>query len=330
MITIHVLEEKKVPPNKKLSTFREHCILQFNFSIRNIVSAYGKNEMEDLDVFPMVKTLIGEERHLTKFAIDLIAEKFPSLASFVSERFGFGPVPFEEEFVPRCKEPFNKELHDLPISGEVVVKDKTHIVNFAVHLKRSNYFAMDFQILLKPSEEGRFVTAVSFCLRSKVYIVMPTLFPETIEPVAKALKENPKMVFVYEWPNRKQTCLETFKWCPEQVVDVLDVARENGVTPSVDAMTERTVGGSFCRRASKFPSTVIPSAPALNHRAIRVTLFYEFAVKEKKLRDSSGRSKVTRYDREAEEVRHRLDRSHKGNAGHSRDRHRDGDRGRRN
>ena len=299
--------------------------------IRNILQAYAKNEMEDQDAFPLVKMLIGDEKQLTKFAVGIIKEKFPSLASFISERFRLGPIDFKEEFVPSCAEPYNGRLHDLPISGEVVIKDSTHVINFVTHLNRSRYFAMDFQVIVLPGEEKETTTIVSFCFRSKVFFAMPVLFPEMLEPVVNALKADPKLAIVYQWQRRKKTCLEVLRWAPEQTVDALDVAKEIGITVSIDGITERTVGGAFCRRASKIPATVIPSAPALQHRAIRVTLFYEFVARERKLREMNEKKKNTRYDKEGEELEHRLSRKYaRDNDGHSRDRRRDDGRSRKN
>ena len=277
--------------------------------LREILKGYGKSQIEDQDVFAMVRTLIDGETQWTEFALRLIQNEFPSLASFVSERFGFGSVRYEDEFIPTCNQPFNKGLHNLPMSGEVVIKDTTQIMNFAVHLNRSRFIAVDFQIVKEPEEEDKgVVSIVSFCTRSKVFFLMPLAFPETVQPIVAALKSDPKMVFVYQWHARKDACLGTLDWVPEQVVDVQQLAREIGIGDTLDAITEKTVGGNFCRRASQFPHTVMPSAPALHHRAIRVTLFYEFAVQEKKLREAGETRKMTRYDREGEGVESRLDR----------------------
>ena len=178
----------------------------------------------------MVRSLIDGETQWIEFALRLIKIEFPSLALFVSERFGFGPVHFEEEFLPTCNQPFNKQLHNLPMSGEVVIKDQTQILNFAVHLNRSRFYAVDFQVI-KQLEEGdkMAVSIVSFCTRSKVFYLMPYVFPETIQPIVAALKADPKMVFVYQWHARKDACLETLDWVPEQVVNVQQLAREIGI-----------------------------------------------------------------------------------------------------
>ena len=153
---------------------------------------------------------------------------------------------------------------------------------------------------------------------------MPVLFPDMIPPVVEALKANPKLTIGFQWARRTKTCLGVFGWTPEQTIDVLDVAKEIGIDPSIDAMTERTVGGKYCRRASKIPATIIPSAPTLSHRAIRVRLFYEFAVREKDLKKTGVERKNTRYNKEGEDYDHRLKVKYaRGNDGHSCDRHRD-------
>ena len=53
-------------------------------------------------------------------------------------------------------------------------------------------------------------------------------------------------------------------------------------------MTESVTGGHFCRRASNFGDSVVPSAAARKHQAIRAALVYEFVVKARKLREADG------------------------------------------
>ena len=61
--------------------------------------------------------------------------------------------------------------------------------------------------------------------------------------------------------------------------DAEEVATEMGVSFSLDSLMDKTVGGKFCWGAANFRDTVVPSEAALHHRAIRVSLIYEFVVK---------------------------------------------------
>ena len=69
------------------------------------------------------------------------------------------------------------------------------------------------------------------------------------------------------------------------VVDACDVAREKGLRSTYDAMTEEVVGGKYCRRASNFGDSAVPSAAALEHRATRVTLIRDFVAKLRRMRE---------------------------------------------
>ena len=102
--------------------------------------------------------------------------------------------------------------------------------------------------------------------------------------VIETLKSTPRMLFVYRWFTVKEECRKKFGWTPE-VVEVADVAKENGISPSLDAFAEKTVGGKFCRRASNFGEVGLPSEVARHHHAIRATMMYEFAVKFRRLRE---------------------------------------------
>ena len=144
---------------------------------------------------------------------------------------------------------------------------------------------------------------IYFCFRSKVYFMMPKLFPDTVAPISAALNADPKPTFAFRWHVRREECLETLRWDPRIRHDVEVLAENARIRPSLDefARVTRCVGGTFCRRASAFSGLVIPSPPALSHRAMRVTLLYEFAVQELRLRETSEKRKMTRYDREEED-----------------------------
>ena len=98
-------------------------------------------------------------------------------------------------------------------------------------------------------------------------------------------------------------CLETLDWEPSQVVEVEKVAREIGITPSLNGLTEYVVGGRFCHRATLFGDSTVPSTVALTHHAIRTTLFYEAVVKMRNLRApvAGEKRKYDRDDADAEE-----------------------------
>ena len=316
MKSIDIFENYELGGNKDIHVVRKFIVTVCEFAdeplpaearrvvllseVEKILVAYGKNEAEDQDIFPLFRLLADGRDEDQCLIIASVSAKFPSLASFVSERFGGAPIPYDDEFVPRCAQPYNEKLHQLRISGEVVIKDPTHVANFKTHLERSNYFAIDFHGVYNPGKSAEVIAMVSFCLRSKVYFLMPELFPETVAPISEALKAAPKPTFVFRWGRRQKACLDLFGWTPSELHEMEKVAKGRGVGDGFDDVTERTVGGAFCKRAGWFSGQVIPSAQALEHRAIRVTLIYEFVVKELKLRERTEKRKPSRYDRKEE------------------------------
>ena len=110
---------------------------------------------------------------------------------------------------------------------------------------------------------------------------------ETIKPVAEALRNNEKPTFVYRWPEQRRKFEKLFNWVPTEKKEIENIAAGVSVPCSIENLTAYTVGGEYCKRASFFGDATIPSAIALNHIAIRVTLLYEFAVKALSLRESS-------------------------------------------
>ena len=97
--------------------------------------------MEEHDFYVPFST--GNDPANTDEVFGYIKVKRPSFASYISRRAGRGMIDYEEELVPCCTKPFNKSLHSLLATGEVVIKDKSGIANFVNHLHRSRHFAID-------------------------------------------------------------------------------------------------------------------------------------------------------------------------------------------
>ena len=247
------------------------------------VASFLRSEMEAQDVIPIMEALTGDEPSAITTAIDFVKGKCRSLASFISEQLGRGPIPFETEFRPVCAPP-NPALHALHNYGELVIRDKSRVKHFVEHLQGSRYFAMDFHQASDHDGVIQHLSIISFCFRKRIIFVFPKLFPETVDGVSRALMDNPKPVFVFKWDRRGAKVRELFGWTPPQLYEAEVVARRHGFPATLDAMAEEVVRGKFCRRASNFCADAVPSAIALEHRAIRVKLIYEFVVKQEKLR----------------------------------------------
>ena len=108
----------------------------------------------------------------------------------------------------------------------------------------------------------------------------------TYEPLCAALRENPKPTITYRWNRRRRLFQDAFGWTPAEVFDAEDVAREYGFPATLDMVTREVVGSDFCRRGANFGDSAVPSAVALEHRATRVTVVYEFVVRKKEMRSS--------------------------------------------
>ena len=86
--------------------------------------------MEEHDFYVSFST--GKDPANTDKVIGYIKASCPSPTSHVARVRG--TIDYEEEFVPCCTKPFNKSLHSLLTTGEVVIKDKSDIANFVNHL----------------------------------------------------------------------------------------------------------------------------------------------------------------------------------------------------
>ena len=117
---------------------------------------------------------------------------------------------------------------------------------------------------------------------------MPHLYRETVAPIIMILNANPKTTFLYRWIRKKRVIESAFRWEPASPVHVEDVAKEIGKSASLEEISLAVTGGGYCTRGSNFCDSAPPSAVALSHRAMRVSLIYEFVVKMRGL--GEGRS----------------------------------------
>ena len=256
--------------------------------IEPTVDSVVNHTMEFQDAFPVVDGLTAGDESAVDAAIDFIHGKCPSLASFLSQRFGRGAIPCDIEFRSACTA--NDALHALHDNGDFVVRGKSDVENFRRHLADSRHFAVEIYVASDPEKVDEYVSMAVFGFRKKVVFAFPRLFPDAVRDIGRALDADPKPVLTYRWSRRAYLVEKTFKWKPGNVIDALDVAHRHDMTATLDAMTEKVVGGAFCRRASDFSGNVVPSAAALEHRAMRITLIYEFVVRMERLRASGGRS----------------------------------------
>ena len=274
---------------------RESRRLYVAVAVFPTVSSYGRGEMEQQDVWPVINELMGDDRDMIKHVIQYVRSRVPELASFLSERFGLGPLPHEVTFVPACQSPFNRKLHDLVRAGEIVVREKCHIDAFVHHLRKSRFYAVDVHMSDAFGKYKERVGMISFAFQHRVFLIMPYLFPNSVIPIAAALEMNPRTVITYRWAMRGAQIRETLKnWTPAEIVIAEDVATENGKATSLDAFAEFVTGGKLCRRAANFSDAAMPSPPALQHRAIRALLIREFVRRLRNLQedDAAGSSQA--------------------------------------
>ena len=260
------------------------------------LDAYGRGEMEDQDALPIFKAMVAGDDGRRDSAIEEIAARFPALASYLAECLGLASRGHFASSSRNCVVSPDK-LHSLPGSGEVVIQSEDDVRYFEQGLVKSKYFAIDAFGCSVVGEISDRLGLISFCLRSRVFFVMPYLFPDTVAPVTAVLRRNPRLTFRYRWQRRGPQFRALFDWTPEQFLDVEEVAKEQQLGYGLDDLARRVVGVDFCRRSSNFSDLTIPSTSALRHRAIRVLLIYEDVVALKCLREQNrGLSAGTRDD----------------------------------
>ena len=71
---------------------------------------------------------------------------------------------------------------------------------------------------------------------------------------------------------------EKVGFCLDNLVELDGIAKSfgNNSYSNSGALARKITNGPYCKRASRFSGTYVPSAPAIQHERIRVSLFYEF------------------------------------------------------
>ena len=240
------------------------------------LDAFLRHEMEPEDFFFVCKDLAGKRDEDWRRCIDYIAEKCPSLASFVSARAGFGSREYDAEFVPSCTAPFSEKLHQLPHHAGYVLEDDDIVDSFERRIKDSSVYLMDFHGTVSVDDTRGRVGLVTFVFPAKIYYFIPRFSSSVAKRVRQIVKDNPRPVIVFKWETEKKDCKKTFGWTPEKLFNAAAIAKERDLPRSLDSLAERLVEGCYCRRASNFTDTVVPSSEALRHRAIKGCLVYDF------------------------------------------------------
>ena len=243
--------------------------------------------MESQDVFPVVRDLAGQEERHWKICIGILREKCPSLASYISNCKGYGKIATNEKFTPACATPFNQKLHDLPHCEGVVVDDARSVDKLKRELRESSFFVADFHGTTSVDDVRGHIGFITFAFQNEIFFILPHLFRTLNSSIAQGLNEFRRPVLVFRWEIEKKKCKELFDWEPE-VIDVGTVAKEKKCSKSLDSIAEQVTGGKYCRRASNFHDSAIPSTSALRHRAIRACLVYDYVTEARGLGKKRG------------------------------------------
>ena len=121
---------------------------------------------------------------------------------------------------------------------------------------------------------------ISFRLRTSIFHFSPRLSASHRPGVVSALSElvGIKKVYVFSIEKATEHLRAQLDWIPSNLVDASDVAKQNGIRPSLSDMAVHLSGGAYCRRALRFPGNAIPSPSALKHMDIGASIIYEFCV----------------------------------------------------
>ena len=247
-------------------------------------AAFFRGEVEIPDFYQICIEMSKGSREDLKTCIELAAVKCRNLASFLAVRARIdcptSPIT-AVTFLPICRSPINRRLHDFGLNEAVVIDSKARVRQFAGKLQETPFLAIAHHGVVVDRQS--MTDLLSIRLQNMVFHFAPRLFADLLSGFVEALRAHigEKTVFIHR--KKIMPFFERNEWAPTTLVDVACV---DDTLVDIDKITEATVGGEFCRRGSNFSNISLPSPIALQHRAIYVSLIYEYGAKRKGLNPS--------------------------------------------
>ena len=245
---------------------------------------YLQGTVEDEDFLNMLELECGEDRQLWERAIQFTANKCLSLGQLVAHTCGL-PAPLGDSntlFTPACSQPFNRPLHELASSCKevLVVRSRSHTHELAHKLRESRSIALLTHIALREFPHGGETDLMMVRTAKRIFAIFPRIFPELLAEIGDVLHQDAERMTIFVHGAEKLLpFFETlWNWKPK-VIDLTEICAERGWKSNFDLLTEKVVGGTFCRRGTVFGGDVLPSSQVLRHRSITVSLIFEFGLR---------------------------------------------------
>ena len=271
---------ERICREKKMELPEEACRFLLRASVLPVLESFLRGECEEQDFYQICLLLAKGSEELFRECVDVVGEKCSSLAKFMAEKKFLPYVVVEPHpFVPSCASPFNENLHRLGEIENTFVTDPADFVEFRHHIVLARRVAV--AIHMTPSSVARRVDLMTFRCRHRVFHIMPASCLPLMPRLADVLKTKTATAtfFIFRLKNVMEYFKQVFDWTPKKFVDIAKLAESNGLSPTLDTMVTKTVGGTYCRRGSNFADASVPSPVALKHRAILASLLYEFGAK---------------------------------------------------
>jgi hypothetical protein len=154
---------------------------------------------------------------------------------------------------------------------------------FSVELRESTHVMVLAHVPPKLTSEADEIDVLTVKTKRRIFMILPKVFPQTLGPLGKALREFAieQTVFVHKGAKMRSFCKEVLQWVPKNIVDVHEIVLRKGwgKGDSINVISEKVLGGKFCRRAWRFDAVTIPSSTALEHRRINASLIHKFGLK---------------------------------------------------
>ena len=273
-------------------------------NLEGSLKSFESGQMEPQDLFRVCSDLVGNDRTLVELCVEMLnAHSGSEVASFVAARLGVDALApphsgWLDDLSPECARPFNPRLHAFADRDGIVLSSDDILEDFRRQFRDSSSHVIDFHgtpCTVKNGGKNQ-IGFVTIYFGWRAYFVMPRLFPSFSREVGRILAMKKSTMIVHRWDRMKKHFRSIFGFDPDCVVDSEVVAEENGRDATLDGISRDVTGGDFCRRASSFVDTAVPSIEARKHRVMRASLIYRFVEKNAALagygRRARGRERV--------------------------------------
>ena len=239
--------------------------------------AFKKGETEIVDFYQICLVRTGNDEEKFDCCVEYLKDLSNPLSRYFAEVRGlpFTPNPQANDFVPKCRSPYNDKLHGLASNRNTFLNDNCATIEFE-NCSKEPVIA----ILLHYGGTSGEILSFRF-LRWTFHYTRHHACKQR-EKVAAILKKIPPstQIFVFTEEKTMTFLRNEFDWSPANVKDATKLSESiPDVQPTIGSFAKYLTGGAHCRIGRNYAVFSTPSPNTVHHRDVDVSVLFRFCMK---------------------------------------------------